>query len=83
MAKPAYIKARIENGLIKCVRLHKFNDGFSCEFQYLQQGKVSLWPSIGKQATRTWLTMSDVLAYVKDQIGWAGPMYDQYLNKIQ
>lgn len=83
MAAPAYIKARIDEGLIKCVRLHKFHDGFSCEFEYHEKGKKSLRPSTGKQATRIWLTLSDVLVYVREQIGWTGPMFDQHFNQIQ
>jgi hypothetical protein len=83
MATPAYIKARIAEGLIKCVRLQKFSDGFSCEFQYSETGKKSLWPSTAKQATRTWLTHSEVMSYVTEQIGWQGSVYDHHSNKIQ
>lgn len=83
MASPAYIREKIKHGLIKCVRLHKFSDGFSCEFQYIQVGKKSLWPSTGKHATRTWVTHKDVMLYVTDQIGWMGAVYDQHGNKTQ
>ncbi|MBY0419375.1 MAG: hypothetical protein K2W88_15095 [Pararheinheimera sp.] len=83
MATPAYIKARIGEGLIKCVRLHKYNDGYSCQFEYHEKGKKALYPSTGKQPQRIWLTYKDVLDYVKEQIGWTGPMFDQNFNQIQ
>lgn len=83
MAAPAYIKARISEGLIKCVRLQKFSDGCSCSFEYNEIGKKPLYPSTGKHPRRVWLTQSDVIEYVKGQIGWTGPIYDNYNNNYQ
>ena len=83
MAAPAYIKARIEEGLIKCVRLNRFPDGYSCAFEYHEKGKKALYPSTGKQPTRIWITSTDVLTYIKEQIGWTGPIYNEHLDQIQ
>lgn len=83
MATPAYIKARINEGLIKSVSLQKYHDGYSCQFEYHDTKKRSLYPSTGKQPTRTWLTYKDVLDYVKEQIGWTGTIYNEHRERIQ
>jgi hypothetical protein len=83
MATPAYIKARVEDGLIKCVRLNKFPDGYSCAFEFNEKGKKALYPSTGKQPLRIWKTYKEVLDYVKEQIGWTGHIYNEHLEKIQ
>lgn len=83
MATPAYIKARVDDGLIKCVRLNKFPDGYSCAFEFNEKGKKALYPSTGKQPTRIWKSCSEVLTYIKEQIGWTGPIYNEHLDQIQ
>lgn len=83
MATPAYIRARIGEGVIKCVNLSRFSDGYSCVFVYNDKDKKPLYPSTGAQPTRVWKTYKDVLDYVKQQIGWTGPIYNEHLEKIQ
>jgi hypothetical protein len=83
MATPAYIKSKISENLIRCCKLSKFEDGYSCEFQYVEPGRKSLFPSTAKSATRIWLTHNDVMQYVTEQIGWTGLVFDQHNNRIQ